>query len=147
MGNNSTSINIVLDRAQPTVYYTAEVISGQVQFTLSESIPTTDNIHLVLKGTVGYTTIHRHRMQNGLSNQVTNRHDICILRQKVRFGQLISAGHQRVTSGLNDMTSFEPGQYTYPFSIRLPDLLPPTLHPSEYPFVRYQLEVKYLRIN
>ena len=147
MGNNSASINIVLDRAQPTVYYTAEVISGEVQFTVSESIPTTDNIHLVLKGTVGYTTIHRHRMQNGQANQVTNRHDICILRQKVRFGQMISAGHQRMKSGFGDMTSFEPGQYTYPFSILLPDLLPPTLHPNEYPFVRYQLEVKYLRMK
>ena len=41
----------------------------------------------------------------------------------------------------DDMTTLEPGQYKYPFSIRLPEVLPPTLHPEDYPFVRYELQV------
>ncbi|CAF1502246.1 unnamed protein product, partial [Rotaria sordida] len=42
---------------------------------------------------------------------------------------------------INDRTTFEPGQYTHPFSIRLPDNLPPTIHPLDYPFVRYELQL------
>ncbi|UJR33755.1 hypothetical protein I4U23_021182 [Adineta vaga] len=141
MGNNNATISITLDQVQPIIYYSGDIISGKVQCTVSESIPTTDDIHLIVNGTVGYITMHKNRMQNGQTNQVVDRHDICILRQKVRLGQMIFVPHHQVKHGPTDLTTFEPGLYTYPFSILLPDLLPPTLHPKDYPFVRYQLEL------
>jgi len=145
MGNSNSSINITLDRAQPTIYYTGDIISGQVQFTVPERTGKIDDFDLVITGDIGYTTIHTARMQNGQANRTATRHDICIFRQKAALGQIMFTQEKQAGSAMNNMANIEGGQYTWPFSVRLPDILPPTLHPKDYPYVRYKVEVDIIK--
>jgi hypothetical protein len=142
MGNNNSMFNITFDRTQPTIYYAGEIISGQVQFTVQERTGKIDDIYLTITGDVGYTTIRTTRIQNGQTDRVTDHHDIRIFGEKVLFGQAIST--QQSNGRINDVKILEPGQYAYPFSVRLPDILPPTIHPKDYPFVRYELQVEII---
>jgi len=142
MGNSNSIVNITFDRIQPTIYYAGEIISGQVQFTIPERTSKIDDIYLTITGDVGYTTIRTARIQNGQTERVTDRHDIRIFGEKVLLGQVIS--NQRSNGTINEIKILEPGQYAYPFSVRLPDILPPTIHPKDYPFVRYELQVEII---
>jgi len=142
MGNSNSIVNITFDRIQPTIYYAGEIISGQVQFTIPERTSKIDDIYLTITGDVGYTTIRTARIQNGQTERVTDRHDIRIFGEKVLLGQVIS--NQRSNGTINEMKILEPGHYAYPFSVRLPDILPPTIHPKDYPFVRYELQVEII---
>ncbi|CAF0788266.1 unnamed protein product [Rotaria sordida] len=141
MGNNNSTISIVLDRPQPTIYYSGDIVSGQAKFTISERTDKIDDIYLIIAGDVGYTTIRTTRMQNGQTKRITNHHDVRFFGEKVVIGQIISTQQEHASGRINDRTTFEPGQYTHPFSIRLPDNLPPTIHPLDYPFVRYELQL------
>lgn len=141
MGNSSTVINITLDRNSPAIYHAGDTISGQVHFTIAERTTTVEYIFLTVTGDVGYTTTHVARMQNGISKQTTNHHDIRILGEKIILGHAFSSEQQHRISSRSDTTILEPGRYTYPFAVRLPDVLPPTIHPKDYPFVRYELQV------
>jgi hypothetical protein len=71
----------------------------------------------------------------------TDCHDVRILGQKFLLGHPMINEHANKEINTNDITTLEPGQYKYPFAIRLPEDLPPTIHPEDYPFVRYQLQV------
>ncbi|CAF1010166.1 unnamed protein product [Adineta steineri] len=147
MGNNNSSINVTLDQAQPAIYIAGDVISGQVHFNITERTKKTDEIYLSLTGDIGYTTTRTVRMQNGQMERKTDCHNVRILGQKFLLGNptVVKQTHHELFHHHNndnhDASTLEPGQYTYPFSIRLPDDLPPTLHPEDYPFVRYQLQV------
>ena len=136
MGNGNSFINVTLDRPQPAIYFAGDILSGQVQFNLVERTRKIDEIYLSLIGDIGYTTTRTVRMQNGQMERKTDCHNIRILGQKFLLGRPMV--HE---SNSHEMTTLEPGQYKYPFSIRLPEDLPPTLHPEDYPFVRYQLQV------
>jgi hypothetical protein len=145
MGNNNSTLCITFDQTQPTIYYTGDIISGQVQFTVQERTNKIDDMYLTITGDVGYTTMRTARMQNGQTSRIIDRHDIRIFREKVVLGQVRCTQQGQAGDGINNMTNFGPGQYTYPFSIRLPDVLPPTIHPQDYPFVRYELQVENIQ--
>ncbi len=130
---------VTFDQAQPTIYYTGDIISGKVQFTIQEGTNKLEELYLTITGDVGYTTMRTARMQNGQMDRITDRHDIRIYGEKILLGQTTQQ------NGINNMTNIGPGQYTYPFSIRLPDVLPPTIHPQDYPFVRYELQVDIIK--
>jgi len=144
MGNSNSLIDITFDRTQPTIYYTGDIVSGQVHFTVPERTGEIDDIYLTVTGTVGYTTVRTRRVQNGQTERVTERNDIRIFGEKIMLGQVMSTQREQASAGIKDMTTLQPGQYTYPFSVRLPDVLPPTIHPTDYPFVRYELQVEIL---
>ena len=145
MGNHGSSINIVFDRMQPTVYYAGDTISGHVEFTVTERTSKIDDIYVIVTGDVGYTNSRTVRMQNGQHEKIVTHRDLRILERRVSFGRPESSPQRPCqTSGSLDilnMTNVEAGQYKYPFALRLPDSLPPTLHPEDYPFVRYELQV------
>lgn len=143
MGNNNSSIDVVFDRTQPTIYYAGDVVSGQVHFTIPQGTNDIDDIYLTLTGDVGYTTTRTVRIQNGLTDRVTDRHDITIFREKLLLSRAALNEQRRSIRRTNDAPTLAAGEYTYPFSFRLPNVLPPTIHPKDYPFVRYQLQVKY----
>lgn len=143
MGNNNSSINVIFDRPQPAIYYAGEVVSGHVNFTISQNTNDIDDIYLTLTGNVGYSTIRTVRIQNGLTDRVTDRHDITIFREKLLLSQAALNQERRSVRRTNSTPTLSAGEYTYPFSIRLPDVLPPTIHPKDYPFIRYELQVGY----
>ncbi|CAF0898053.1 unnamed protein product [Adineta ricciae] len=140
MGNNASSVNVVLDQAQPSIYHAGDIISGQVHFNITERTKKTDEIYLSLTGDIGYTTVRTVRMQNGQMERKTDGHNVRILGQKFLLGRPLLNQSNRDIPYL-DLNILEPGLYKYPFSIRLPEDLPPTLHPEDYPYVRYQLQV------
>jgi hypothetical protein len=149
MGNNNSLIMVMFDRTQPTIYFAGDTISGQVEFTITERTTKIDEICLTVTGDVGYTTMRTARIQNGQTERITDCHEIRIFGQKVILGRPVSRQQHngQASVGFNDMETaiLEPGQYKYPFAIRLPDVLPPTIHPEDYPFVRYQLQVDMKR--
>jgi hypothetical protein len=142
MGNKNTNISVTFDRTHPTIYYAGETISGQVHLTVPERTTAVDYIFLTVTGVVGFTTMRTARIQNGQTERITDRHDIKIFGEKVLLGHTFSSPQQRANGKMNDTTILEQGQYAYPFAVRLPDILPPTIHPKDYPFVRYELRVK-----
>lgn len=143
MGNGNSLINVTFDQLQPAIYYTGDILSGRVHFNIPEPTRDIDEVFISLTGDVGYTTTRSVRMQNGQIERKTDQFDIKILGQRFLLGRPLSnnpsgqAVAQRGHSGM-----LQPGQYVYPFSIRLPDYLPPTLHPEDYPYVRYQIQVR-----
>jgi sporulation-control protein spo0M len=141
MGNGSSLINVTLDQTQPGIYFSGDIISGQVHFNITERTKKIDEIYLSLTGDIGYTTTRTVRMQNGQMERKVDCHDVRILGQKFLLGRPMINEHTNREISSTDSTTLEPGQYKYPFSIRLPEDLPPTLHPEDYPYVRYQLQV------
>jgi len=141
MGNANSLINVRLDRAQPAIYCAGDILSGQVHFNITERTKKIDEIYLSLTGNIGYTTTREVRVQNGQVERKIDYHNVRILGQKFLLGRPIINEQTNNEMSPNEMTTLEPGQYKYPFSIRLPEDLPPTLHPEDYPYVRYQLQV------
>ena len=141
MGNTNSLINVTLDQPQPAIYLAGDILSGQVHFNIPERTKKSDEIYLSLTGDIGYTTTRTVRMQNGQIEKKTDCHNVRILGQKFLLGHPMNNDQTHQDINHKDLTTLEPGQYKYPFSIRLPDDLPPTLHPEDYPFVRYQLQV------
>ena len=141
MGNAHSSINLTFDRVQPAIYFTGDSISGQVHFVISEPTKQIDEIFISLTGDVGYTTSRSVRMQNGQIERKIENHDVRILGQRFILGRPMTNNASGDGFHQVDSAILPPGQYKYPFCIRLPDELPPTLHPEDYPFVRYQLQV------
>ncbi|CAF3425359.1 unnamed protein product [Rotaria socialis] len=141
MGNSNSMINVTFDRPQPTVYHGGDIVSGRINMTIPGNADKIREIHLIVTGDVGYTTTRTTRMQNGQTERITDHHNIRIFEQKVTIGQGMSSGHNEAGGRINNRASFEPGQYVHPFSVRLPDSLPPTVHPTDYPFVRYELQL------
>jgi sporulation-control protein spo0M len=141
MGNGNSLINVTLDKSQPAVYFAGEILSGQVHFHITERTKRIDEIYLSLTGDIGYTTSREVRMQNGQVERKIDNHDVRILGQKFLLGHPMINVQTNREINPNEITTLEPGQYKYPFSIRLPEDLPPTLHPEDYPFVRYQIQV------
>jgi hypothetical protein len=146
MGNTNSSISVTLDQAQPAICFAGDILSGQVHFNITERTKKINEIYLSLTGDIGYTTIHTMRMQNGLTERTTDYHDVRILGQKFLLSHPMKNEQTTKEMDSNEITILEPGQYKYPFSIRLPEYLPPTLHPEEYPFVRYQIQVSEAKI-
>ena len=144
MGNSNATINVTFDRSQPAIYYAGDTISGKVHCAISERTTTVEYIYLTVTGDVGHTTTHVTRMQSGVTKRTTNQHDIRILGEKIILGHAYTAEQQGRDRGATDTTILEPGRYVYPFSVRLPDILPPAIHPNDYPFVRYELQVKII---
>ena len=146
MGNGNSLVNVTFDQAQPAIYYTGETVSGRVHFNIPEPTKDIDEVFISLTGDVGYTTTRSVRMQNGQIERKTDEFDIRILGQRFLLGRPISSSpggngvSHRQPQGQS--TTVQPGQYVYPFCIRLPDHLPPTIHPEDYPYVRYQLQVR-----
>ncbi len=138
MGNANSLVNVTLDQPQPAIYFSGDIMSGQVNFNIPERTKKTDEIYLSLTGDIGYTTTRTVRMQNGQVERKTDCHTVRILGQKFLLGR---PTHNDREINYTDLTTLEPGHYKYPFSIRLPEDLPPTLHPEDYPFIRYQLQV------
>lgn len=145
MGNNRSSIQINLDRPQPATYYAGELLSGQVQLVLGERISGLRYIYLHLTGDVAFTRTRTARIMNGQTERISDSYEVRILNQKIILNSSVQRGqHQNYDLpelSRHDSGSMGPGQYQYSFSIRLPDVLPPTLHPEECPFVRYKLQV------
>jgi hypothetical protein len=141
MGNANSLINVRLDRAQPAIYCAGDILSGQVHFNITEHTKKIDEIYLSLTGNIGYTTTRTIRVQNGQVERKTDYHNVRILGQKFLLGHPMINEQTNKEIDQNEITTLEPGQYKYPFSIRLPEDLPPTLHPEDYPYVRYQLQV------
>ena len=141
MGNANSLITVTLDQAQPAIYIAGDILSGQVHFNITERTKKIDEVYLSLTGDIGYTTTRTVRMQNGQMERKIDSHNIRILGQKFLLGRPIINEQTNRDLNSNEITTLEPGQYKYPFSIRLPEDLPPTLHPEDYPFVRYQLQV------
>jgi hypothetical protein len=141
MGNGNSLINVTLDQVKPAIYFTGDILSGQVHFHITEHTKKIGEIYLSLTGDIGYTTTRTVRMQNGQMERKTDCHDVRILGQKFLLGHPMINEHTNKEINTNDITTLEPGQYKYPFAIRLPEDLPPTIHPEDYPFVRYQLQV------
>jgi hypothetical protein len=141
MGNGNSLINVTLDKSQPAIYYAGEILSGQVHFHITERTKKIDEIYLSLTGDIGYTTTREVRMQNGQLERKTDNHDVRIFGQKFLLGRPMINEQTNREINTNELTTLEPGQYKYPFSIRLPEDLPPTLHPEDYPFIRYQIQV------
>jgi hypothetical protein len=131
MGNANSLVNLT---------FAGDIISGQVHFNITERTKKTDDIYLLLTGDIGYTTQRTVRIQNGQVERKTDCHNVRILGQKFLLGHPINEQTNKEIN-TNDITTLEPGQYKYPFSIRLPEDLPPTLHPEDYPFIRYSLQV------
>lgn len=142
MGNNNSMINVSFDRPQPTIYYAGDTISGQINLKIPTGADNIHDIYLVINGDVGYTTVRTTRMQNGQTERITDHHDVRIFEQKLSISQALCPQQSQAICKLTNRKIVEPGQYTYPFSVRLPDTLPPTLHPTDYPFVRYELQVE-----
>lgn len=140
MGNTSSSITIEFDRAQPSIYFAGETITGQVLFLVSKRTAKIDEIFLRISGDVGYTTTRTARMQNGQTERITDCHDVRILGQRITLGVPVALQSSNGNKS-SSAEMIEPGEYKYPFSFPLPDVLPPTLHPENYPFVRYHLQV------
>ena len=145
MGNSNTTADVTFDRAQPAIYYAGDVVSGRVNFTVPERTTAVDYIFLTLTGDVGFTTMRIARTPNGQIDRITDRHDIRIFGEKVILGYSSSSPQPIRNGRINDTTVLPQGQYSYPFAIRLPDILPPTIHPTDYPFVRYELQVDVIR--
>jgi sporulation-control protein spo0M len=141
MGNANSVINVTLDQTQPAIYFAGDIISGQVHFNITERTNKIDEIYLSLTGDVGYTITRTVRMQNGQIERKTDCHNVRILGQKFLLGRPMFNEQTNKEMNLHEITTLEPGQYRYPFSIRLPEDLPPSLHPEDYPFVRYQVQV------
>lgn len=141
MGNANSFITVTLDQNQPAIYYAGDIVSGNVNFNITERTKQIDEIFLSLTGDIGYTTVRTVRIQNGQMERKTDCHHVRILGQKFLLGRPIMADQGNREMNSNDSNTLEPGQYKYQFSIRLPEDLPPTLHPEDYPFVRYQLQV------
>lgn len=147
MGNGNSLINVTLDQVQPAIYYAGDILSGHVHFNITERTKKIDEIYLSLTGDIGYTTTRTVRIQNGQMERKTDCHNVRILGQKFLLGRPVINEHTNKELNTHDIVTLEPGHYKYPFSIRLPDDLPPTLHPEEYPYVRYQLQVLSLKRN
>lgn len=141
MGNANSLITVTLDQNQSAIYYAGDIVSGHVNFNITERTKKIDEIFLSLTGDIGYTTTRTVRIQNGQMERKTDCHNVRILGQKFLLGRPIMPEHGNREMSSTDCNTLEPGQYKYPFSIRLPEDLPPTLHPEDYPFVRYQLQV------
>jgi len=141
MGNANSLITVTLDQNQSAIYYAGDIVSGHVNFNITERTKQIDEIFLSLTGDIGYTTTRTVRIQNGQMERKTDCHNVRILGQKFLLGRPIMSEHGNREMSSMDSSTLEPGLYKYPFSIRLPEDLPPTLHPEDYPFVRYQLQV------
>ena len=142
MGNGNSSINVILDQPQSTIYYTGDIISGHVHFTIPEPTERIDEVFITLTGDVGYTVTRTIRLQNGQIERKTDQFDIRILGQRFLLDRLMMTNRNNSSSCPSNTARLEPGQYKYPFSIRVPENLPPTLHPEDYPYVRYHLQVR-----
>lgn len=134
-------IDIKFDRPHPTIYYAGETIAGQVEFTVQKFTEIFDDIYLTITGSIGFTTVRTTRMQNGQTEQIVDHHDIRIFADSTVLCPALAA-QQKINGSVKVRTNFAPGQYVYPFSFHLPENLPPTLHPLDFPFVRYELQVK-----
>lgn len=145
MGNSQNSVNIILDRPQPAIFYTGEFVSGRVQVVLSERTEGLNSVYLTLIGDAAFTRTRVARIMNGQRENFTDRYDVRVLNKKIVLTSPIrmSTNDQFSAFDVNNDANgtIGPGQYQFPFSIRLPDVLPPTLHPEECPYVRYSLEV------
>lgn len=141
MGNANSLITVTLDQNQSANYFAGDIVSGHVNFNITERTKKIDEIFLSLTGDIGYTTMRTVRIQNGQMERKIDSHSVRVLGQKFLLNRpiIVEQGNREMNS--NDSNTLEPGQYKYPFSIRLPEDLPPTLHPEDYPFVRYQLQV------
>ena len=145
MGNSQSSVNIILDRSQPSIYYTGELVKGLVQVVLSERTEDLNCIYLTLTGDAAYTRTRETRIMNGQKENFIDRYDVRLLNKKVVLSSPIRIAQgddffgNEPNNGANG--AIGPGKYHFPFSIRLPDVLPPTLHPEDCPYVRYALEV------
>lgn len=137
MGNGNSLISLSFDSASNGIYHSGDVVSGQVHFQLRESTGTIEEVFLLLTGEIGFTTTRTVRMQNGQIERKVDQHDVKILSQRFLLGRPMM-NNQLIPANIQTL---QPGEYTYPFSIRLPDDLPPTVHPEDYPFVRYQLQI------
>ncbi|CAF1623360.1 unnamed protein product, partial [Didymodactylos carnosus] len=91
-----------------------------------------DEVSLTMTGEIGYTTIRMVRIQNGQTERKTEYHDVRIYGTKIILAQ---PPHGQ------DEIQLDPGQYKYQFNIQLPDKLPPSLHETDYPYVKYFLQV------
>ena len=145
MGNSQNSVNIILDRPQPSIFYTGEFVSGRVQVVLSERTEGLNSVYLTLFGDAAFNRTRVGRIMNGQNETFTDRYDVRILNKGIVLKSPIrmSTNDQFFGPDVNNDSNgaIGPGHYQFPFSIRLPDVLPPTLHPEECPFVRYALEV------
>ena len=140
MGNGNSLISLSFDSASAGstgVYHCGDVVSGRVHFQLRETADTIDDVFLSLTGDIGYTTTRTVRMQNGQIERKVDQHEVKILCQRFQLGRPM-LNNQLVPTNVRTL---QPGEYTYPFNIRLPENLPPTLHPEDYPFVRYHLQI------
>lgn len=137
MGNGNSLINLSFDPQASGIYHAGDLVSGQVHFQLREAASPIEEVFLSLTGDVGYTTTRTVRMQNGQIERKVDHHDVRILSQRFLLGRPMM-NNQLIP---NHVKTLQPGQYTYPFAIRLPDNLPPTVHPEDYPYVRYQLQI------
>ncbi|CAF3032169.1 unnamed protein product [Rotaria sp. Silwood2] len=141
MGNVNSLINVTLDKVEPAVYLSGDIIRGNVQFNITQRTKQIDEIYLSLTGDIGYTTTRTIRIQNGQMERKTDYHNIRIFEKKILLDRPLINDQTRIDINQNDIKIFEAGIYKYPFSIRLPENLPATLHPEDYPFVRYELQV------
>jgi hypothetical protein len=122
----SNLIIIYLDRIN-SFYLSGECVSGTVQLNIIDRKLEADQIHITLIGEIGYRT------GGGLIITQPQPHHVPFLSKKVILSKPRPGQNQLV---------YNQEEYLWPFQIRLPEYLPPTLnHPQEYPHVRYYLQV------
>jgi len=130
--NNSSAITINLDRNN-LVYFTDEIISGNVNLNIIEENFKVDEIYINLIGEIGYTITKAIISGNGQSSIRTEYQHALFYSNKIslakpQFGEKELILNQR--------------EYLWLFEIPLIKYLPPTINkPQSYPHVRYYLQV------
>ncbi|CAF3909892.1 unnamed protein product [Rotaria sp. Silwood1] len=129
---NSVNITINLDRTNP-FYFAGESVSGTVIADIKEEHVKVDEVFLVLKGKVGYTTDPSDFGPYGSRNMDGFFHEVSFFSEKKVLENLGPEKKELI---------YHSGQHSWKFNIQLPPQLPPTINePLKYPHVRYYLKL------
>lgn len=148
MGNETSSVRILLDQTRPAIYFAGDEVAGQLHLNITETVKQSETISICLTGDIGYLSTSYFRMNYGIQHRVITRNDMKILNKKAVLNRLIE--NQQGKFLLDDEATslnieiLEPGNHKFRFSVRLPDNLPPSIHTEDYPFVRYAIQVQQL---
>jgi len=134
MGNGTSgNLSINLHRNN-SIYYTDELITGNICLNIDEGHLKGNEISVGLTGEIGFTKNERTLNVQGHSSAATIEYHHLPFYSKKRL--LIEANPNEKEFVLSS------GSYSWPFELALLTNLPPTLNdPHVYPHVRYSLQV------
>ena len=129
-GVSGVSINL---HQENSFYCTDENISGIVNWNNNTDGIRLNEIYILLKGEISYTTEHISRNGRGIRKRTTKYHRTLFYSTKFSFVK---------PQPQEDMLVLNREQYSWPFQLSLTKHLPPTINaPQSYPNVRYYLQV------